>query len=302
MANLKVIAAQRARAREALWEWTERPLTLRRRVYFVPGFTDEGGLSCWGDDVLDGLCFATEVPEVCENAGLATFVNFEADGAPPHYEDFIRFGARLARLVEQDRAAAGPAGGDAEVDLVCHSMGGLDALAAIALLDDHPGLGARPLAGVRNVITFDTPFLGFAAARNPLYGKLKRMQRPDEPWLMSQLLAMDTGSLRIAEVAQARERFLARVQAFWPRGADNTGGLIEVPHESASFGGAPAAHPPETGRGSRVAGRGPGQLAPAIRGRYRGYRAWEDTSHSGAKGLTRDPRAIVEVLEILTRD
>jgi len=105
MANLKVIAAQRARARETLHGWTESSLALRRRVYFVPGFTDEDGFSCWGDDVLDKFCFATEVPELCENPGLATFVSFEADGAPPHYEDFIRFGAHLARLVQQDRAA-----------------------------------------------------------------------------------------------------------------------------------------------------------------------------------------------------
>ena len=64
---------------------------------------------------------------------------------------------------------------------------------------------------------------------------------------------------------------------------DNAGGLIEVPHESAAFGE-------------------PEEFAQANRGRYRGYRAWEDTSHSGAKGLTRDPRAIVEALEILTGD
>jgi pimeloyl-ACP methyl ester carboxylesterase len=283
MANLKVIAAQRARARAALSEWTERPLTLQRRVYFVPGFTDEDGLSCWGEAGSRALCLASELPEVCGNADLATFVDFKAAGAPPRYENFIRFGAHLARLVEQDRAAAGPAGGAAVVDFVCHSMGGLDALAAIALLDDYPELDAPPLAGVRNVITFDTPFLGFAAASNPLFGKLKRMQRPDEPWLISQLLAMETHSLRIAEVAQARDEFLSRVQAFWPRGADNAGGLIEVPHESASFGE-------------------PEEFAQASRERYRGYRAWEDTSHSGAKGLTRDPRAIVETLEILTGD
>jgi pimeloyl-ACP methyl ester carboxylesterase len=283
MANLKVIAAQRVRARAALREWCGRPLTLRRRVYFVPGFTDEGGLSCWGAAGGRDLCFANQLPEVCANPELATFVDFKANGAPPRYENFIRFGAHLARLVAQDRVAAGPATDAAEVDIVCHSMGGLDALAAIALLDDYPELDVPPLACVRNVITFDTPFLGFAAAGNPLLGKLKRMQRPDEPWLTSQLLAMETDSLRIAEVAQARDGFLARVQAFWPRGADNTAGLLEVPHESASFGE-------------------PEEFAQASRERYRGYRAWEDTSHSGTRGLTRDPRAMVEALEILIRD
>ncbi len=281
MANLKVIAAQRVRARDALWEWTQRPLTLRRRVYFVPGFTDEYGRSCWGEAGSSALCLASQLPEVCTNPELATFVDFKAGGAPPRYENFIRFGADLARLVAQDRAGAAPAGGAAEVDIVCHSMGGLDTLAAIALLDDYPELGAPLLAGVRNVITFDTPFLGFAAASNPLFAKLKRMQRPDEPWLTSQLLAMETDSLRIAEVAQARDQFLSRVQAFWPRGADNAAGLLEVPHESASFG-------------ERE------DFAPSNQAHYREYRPWDDTSHSGAKGLTRDPRAIVETLEILT--
>lgn len=283
MANLKVIAAQRVRARATLREWTGRPLTLQRRVYFVPGFTDEDGLSCWGGTGGRDLCFANQLPEVCANPDLATFVDFETDGVPPRYEDFIRFGAHLARLVDLGRIPAGPSTGATEVDLVCHSMGGLDALAAVALLGDYPELGAPPLAGVRNVITFDTPFLGFAAAGNPLLGRLKRMQRPDEPWLTSQLLAMGTGSLRIAEAVQARDEFLARVQAFWPRGADNAAGLLEVPHESASFGQ-------------------PEEFARASRGRYRGYRAWEDTSHSGAKGLTRDPRAIVEALGILAGD
>ncbi len=42
----------------------------------------------------------------------------------------------------------------------------------------------------------------FAAASNPLFGKLKRMQRPVEPWLTSQLLAMETGSLRIVEALE----------------------------------------------------------------------------------------------------
>lgn len=283
MANLKVISAQRLRARAALREWTGNPLTLRRRVYFVPGFTDEDGLSCWGAAGGRDLCFVNQLPGVCANPELATFVDFKVNGVPPRYENFIRFGAHLARLVARDRGAAGPAGAAVEVDLVCHSMGGLDALAAIALLDDYPELEAPPLAGVRNVVTFDTPFLGFAAARNQLLGKLKRMQRPDEPWLTSQLLAMETDSLRIAEVAQSSDEFLTRVTAFWPRGADNVAGLLEVPHESASFGE-------------------PEEFAQPSRERYRGYRAWEDTSHSGGKGLTRDPRAMVEALEILTRD
>ena len=162
------------------------------------------------------------------------------------------------------------------VDFVCHSMGGLDVVAAIALVEATPRIGTA-----RRVITLDTPFRGFASADNDLFQMFVRARRPDEPYIFSQLRAMREDSPEIAQVWAARDRFLAGVEGFWARGADNTGGLIEVPHESASFGDAD-------------------DFASELRPRYRGYRAWEDTSHSGGNGVTSDLRAIVEVLEILT--
>jgi hypothetical protein len=269
MPNPERIAIERARARNRLHDWQRAPLTLARPVYFVPGWTDELGQSAWGSRM------EPWVAAVCVNAATRShFVEFSSSDPtrPPTHESFLGFGVDLARLVggNQEAQALG-------ADFVCHSMGGLDVVAGVALVDE-----ATPRIGVaRRVITLDTPFRGFASAENDLFKTFVRARRPDEPYIFSQLRAMREDSPEIAAVWTARDRFLAGVEGFWPRGADNSGGLIEVPHESASFGAA-------------------SDLATDVRPRYRGYRAWADTSHSGASGVTSDLRAIVEVLELLT--
>jgi hypothetical protein len=262
---------ERARARKRLKAMREAPVTLERPVYFVPGWRDEHG-ACWE-------AMKRWLPYVIANHRTHVFfVEFFApDGGPlPPWEDFLDFADDLAELLHEDLGAAG-----GRVDLVCHSMGGLDALGAIALLDDHAELATPALSGVHTVITYDTPFLGFAAAGNALFKKFVASGRED-PWVFAQLAAMEKESKRIAEVKAARDDFLAHVTGFWPRGADNYDGLLEVPHESASFGGAT-------------------DFAPALRSRYRGYRSWPDTTHSSAAhGVTHDLRAIAETVDILT--
>lgn len=278
MPDLEATYAERADARKQINAWRKQPVTLQRAVYLVPGLSDESGASCWGAPDETKNCFRAILPQVCRNADRIRFHSFlrGSPPQPPQYADFVPFGADLARRIWGDVASS-----DEKVDIVCHSMGGLDALTAIALLDDYPELGVRPLRVVQNVITFDTPFAGFEAADNSVFLKLKQASRPDEPSLLAQAVALKTGSLRIIEVGQNRDRFLRNVAAFHPRGADNYAGLLEVPHESASFGGR-------------------SDFAREWRDRYRGYVSWEDTTHSGPKGVTRDPRALVEVVNLLT--
>jgi hypothetical protein len=280
MANVKAIAAARQRAEDQLGEWAQQPLTLPRLVYFVPGWTDENGLSAWGDPKSDLISFASEIPEVIANAEThAHFVSFHKDGSPrtpPPYESFIRFGADLAKLIRDDVKNSGQ-----QVDIVCHSMGGLDTVTAVALLDDYRAeLGVEPLRCVHTVITLDTPFAGFAASINPLLLKLKKMQRKDEPYIISQAMAMAPNSLRIQEVMLARDEFLSNVVAFHARGAE-AAGLMEVPHASSQYGGRDS-------------------VPAALKDRYVDYDWWEGTTHSGNNGLTADPRAIVDAVKILT--
>jgi hypothetical protein len=259
---------ERARARQRLRELAAAPLTLAREVYFVPGWRDERG-ECWKR-------MEEWMPYLVANWKTHVhYVQFLEPGDKlPEFEDFLDFGDDLAELVMRDVGSSGR-----EVDFVCHSMGGLDTFAAIALLDDHPELSTDALRCAHTVIAYDTPFLGFAAAGNALFKKFVESGRKD-PWAMLQLAAMEEESKRIAEVKRARDRFLSRVTAFWPRGADNYDGLLEVSHESASFGERD-------------------DFAPEVRDRYHEYSSWPDTSHSGANGVTRDLRAVVETVEIL---
>jgi hypothetical protein len=154
-------------------------------------------------------------------------------------------------------------------------------LSAIALQANHPELKAPPVRCAHTVLTFDTPFEGFGAAANGLFKAWVGSDRKDQ-WVFSQLAAMEKDSKRIAEVSAARDAFLGAVAEFWPRGADNYDGALEVPHESASFGE-------------------PTDFAAAVRPAYKGYRSWPDTTHSGLpNGVTNDLRAILETVQILT--
>lgn len=263
--------AERTRARNRLKQLVDAPVTLARPACFVPGWRDEHG-ECWKR-------MKEWLPHVVKNASTHVFFveYFASDGGLlPPWEDFLDFGDDLAELIQKDVGAGGGL-----VDLVCHSMGGLDTIAAIAMLDDHPELATSSLRCVHTVITYDTPFLGFGAAENALFRKFVASGRTD-PWVFTQLAAMEKDSKRIAEVRLARDTFLANVTAFWPRGADNFDGLLEVSHDSAAFGSA-------------------ADFAPAVRARYRDYFSWPDTTHSGtANGVTHDLRAVLETVEILS--
>ncbi len=100
---------------------------------------------------------------------------------------------------------------------------------------------------------------------------------------MSQGVAMQPDSDLIPTLDARRDRFLGNVGAFWPRGASDHGGLIEVTHESAAFDE-------------------PADFASRWRARYRGYADFSATEHAGPTGVTRDPRAILEAFRILLGD
>lgn len=274
MGKLDDAARERAEARKTLFGWTTARLTLRRPLILVPGWTDEAG-ACWAG-------FEQVGPEVLTNFDTHVHsLDFRVgDGFPP-FDDFFGFAGDLARYIA-DHGLAGQ-----KVDFACHSMGGLDTFAALTLLSQVPDSSGLMRPDAFNVMTFDTPFRGFAAAQNQLFQWIANSRRTgaaDQQHLMSQLQAMRRDSPQIGLLWDARNRFLQTVDAFWPRGADNYSGLIEVTHESASF------------EGSSVFDAG-------VRKHYNEYVTYSDTSHSGLqKGVTHDARAIRDALEIVTRN
>ena len=263
--------ADRATALKQLNAWIAHPLTLQRPTYFVPGWRDEDG-ACW-------TRMEAWVRRVCVNATThAHFLQFQADTSakPPPYEDFLDFADDVAQMVHADTDTTGQ-----PVDFVCHSMGGLDVFAALTLIGSEPALTTPVLTNARTVITFDTPFRGFGSAKSKVFQDFVKKTRKD-PWVLLQLGAMEKDSKRITAVWNARNEFLRKLEAFYARGADNYDGVLEVTHDSASFG-----DPPD--------------FEPALRPRYHEYVAYRDTSHSGLpNGVTNDPRAIVDTMRLLT--
>ena len=208
-----------------------------------------------------------------------TFYEGTSGTQPVEFAHFVDFGAELARRVN-----AYILNQRTEVDLVCHSMGGLDAAASIALLDDYDfHYGVPPIRGIHHVITYDTPVRGSVNAGSAFFEAIKKLQGRSQPYIQSQAVAMGLQSTFIGELEEQRDHFLRNVANFWPRGAADHGGLIEVSHDSAAF--IDAEH-----------------FDPQWRNRYRGYDDFSATDHSGPDGVTRDPRAILEALQILLGD
>ena len=273
----------RQRAVNELKALQQAPRALSRRVYFVAGITDENGSSAWGDPDTTTDCLRLWVPRCLGNAASrVTWVSFCSDAAgkqPLEYQSFVEFGADLARRIHADID-----GTQDEIDLVCHSMGGLDAAAAIALMDVYAHTyDVPPIRGVRNIITYDTPFRGSINAGSAFFNAIKRYQGRGQATIIAQGVAMEPGSESIGALQAQRDHFLRNVHAFWPRGAADHGGLLEVTHESAAFDYAV-------------------NFSPEWRTRYKDYVYYSATEHAGPTGVTRDPRAILDTLRILLGD
>ena len=87
--------------------------------------------------------------------GRVESVDIKKD-ATYNYENFFQFAELLKEKINKIRQTD-------EIDIVCHSMGGLDAVAAIAVDtdDDSSGLVKSPyLQGVNMLITVSTPHRG----------------------------------------------------------------------------------------------------------------------------------------------
>jgi triacylglycerol esterase/lipase EstA (alpha/beta hydrolase family) len=120
-------------------------LRLLRPVYFVPGWTYEFS-ECWTSPYLTSYVpIKRYVTRLFSNYDQAFFITFslkESKGC----KSFLDFGALLKEKIRKQAPKNG-------FDLVGHSMGGLDSIAAITNEQD-------PLTGVINLITAATPHRG----------------------------------------------------------------------------------------------------------------------------------------------
>jgi hypothetical protein len=175
-------------------------LSLQRTLYLVPGFEDETA-GCWAR----GMNTIADVwgPRIFNNWQLAVasqdlqnqvkwkwanvrLIDFDAG---VHRPSFLDFADTLRKAIQpeypDDHSSMG------EFDVVCHSMGGLDAFAA--LVDDlapaHPVPPGDRIARAFNFVTMDTPYRGIpnwmARLKMTAAGKEDqcRAMAPDSPEL-----------------------------------------------------------------------------------------------------------------------
>lgn len=283
------------------------PCRLHRPVFFVPGWTDQGCL-CWLEpDVESGLdrrpgweyTIDDWVRRVVEptDAGNVRFLRLVHDDRQCLIERFVS-GARKGKIKrvcwDGDSSASFEnffqfaellkakirATGSTAYDLVGHSMGGLDCIAALTLdatVDPEPEvqrwITSPPLEGSHRLITVATPFRGSPGGWLTKHTKLDELaMRQWSPAIRRQAEAMspDSPFIRIMTAPARQQRLVARLS-----GGVHTFGSrndIAVPDANRLIDGA-TNHPAA---------------------------AFQLARHSQRMGIPQDPRLALSLFQILT--
>ena len=184
---------QKQAALNKLKEFFRNKISLKRPVFFVPGWTDE---SCanWAQPYKSFLSIREWIERICNNRELVNFIKFsekETIGA----NSFVDLGLLLKNKIE---SVIGPRN---EFDLIGHSMGGLDIRAAIEL---------HGLKNVVNCITVATPHKGTE------FGDIGPRIMKYKPHHKIQCINMDPDHLPIQTINSSgnRKKFLRGVRNF----------------------------------------------------------------------------------------
>jgi len=121
----------------------QRKITLRRPVFFIPGWTDED-CKCWAKGQWGQLSIRQWFEDIVANSADSHFITFS--DVTKDCKSFLDFGEALKRKILD------VIGADHEFDIVGHSMGGLNTRAAITRGD--------PLLHTNKCLTVATPHQG----------------------------------------------------------------------------------------------------------------------------------------------
>lgn len=212
-------AERRKRARGWLNSLRKRH-RLQRTLYLVPGLCNEDS-AIW---------------DTMREWGRKTIPNWDDYCVPVQFlgftsrEDFIDFGAELRKLIASKYPLdlSRPVG---EFDLVCYSMGGLNAFAAmIPLKGRYPFSMVPPMAKAFSFITLDVPFRG--VPNWELRRKFPDMTgRPDRQSQCS-ALAPDGSALRSLLAARGELHGKAERMVCFSAGGDSA---VQVPQQSSDL-------------------------------------------------------------------
>ncbi|MCF7874600.1 MAG: alpha/beta hydrolase, partial [Candidatus Omnitrophica bacterium] len=230
---------------------------------FVPGWTG-GDCSAWCK-LYDGAAKGNQViksviDETFDNYSLVNYIKFSKKESKK-CNDFFDFAKLLKKKIYKKIKR------EKEFDIVGHSMGGLDILAAITQGKDY-------LTNVYNCITVASPLKGVDLGE--IYSFIAKIY-PDlnESWYVKQCKAMDPDQPQIKKInkKESRLKLLKRVYKFY----QFRGTLDKCVMKS-----------------SELKKKGVKKYTKKIETIWVG-----GADHSGSIGITQDPRTIRYILEIL---
>jgi len=257
----QTIEKEKADALAQLKAWARGPLTLKRPVFFVPGWTDDI-CTGWTIPYSSGNTSMKDWGErVFSNPELAYYLNFsKADS--DSYDSFLDC-SRIIR--DRVRRLLGP---KKEFDILGHSMGGLDIRAAV--IDDKD-----PLLGVNNCIFVGVPNEGSQwgdLCKAHLISSRKKLTAAQ----IIQGVNMDPDHPIIQTInhIELKRLFLKNINRLYNlRGWKDTAvfgrSRFQYPGMEAEF---------------------PGKVMEMN---------YDGTTHTGRNGMTQDPRLIADIVRIL---
>ena len=257
----KNLALQQLRAFET------KPLALKRDVFFVPGWAGEDG-QCWMepyDGVLQGHAamrwwMERLVPSVGQpRVHFLTFSREDSEPCP----SFLEFAQVLKRKIRDVIALSQP------MDVVCHSMGSLDAIAAIT----QP---PTPLQSVVNLVAVGSPLQGifYGELVRPIDELLPFVRWEPHHYLQVRNLNSEAAPMRLINALDTRRRLLTRVSAL---------STIEGTQDAVVM------------RSARLRTDG---LSVALLRKITA-RSICGATHTGPAGVTQDPRTARDIVNIL---
>ena len=186
------------------------------------------------------------------------------------YENFFQFAELLKYKITLSRSTE-------QIDLICHSMGGLDSVAAIAADKEQDATGTiyhSPIQGVNQLITVSTPHQGSPAANLSDTELAKVLLRQSE-YIRTQGSNMRPTSdfIKLVNDVSIRNQLLDRVSFMHMFGG---GSDIVVPTSNYMI-----------------------KTTGLKKSNYKVYPTLSEATHSQAMGITQDPRMSLSIFKLL---